>query len=617
MCGIAGLTGPWGDDPSPIVTDMVRCLSHRGPDAQGVWAGGGAVLGHARLSIVDVEGGRQPMTSEDGRVVVVFNGEIYNHQRLRRDLAGAGHTFRTRCDTEAIVHLYERDGVDFVHSLDGMFAVAVWDATNRRLVLARDRLGQKPLVYWRSGERLAFASELEALRRAGLPGEIDAAGLDEYLAFGAIHAPRTIYAAARKLEPASRLVFENGGATVDRYWSIDPAIVRPRTADEVRAMVERAVADRLMSDVPLGAFLSGGIDSSIVVASMARASADPVRTFSIGFGDPRYSELPRAAAVAGRYKTRHREFVVEPDAAEIAPMLACRFGEPFGDSSAIPTYYVARAAAESVKVALSGDGGDELFGGYERYAALRLADRLGRWGLSGVLSSRPVLGALGRGGHPKSLRVAARRFLSSLRVDDAERYFGYLALMSAADRRRLLRDDWRGRVTAGEVEGEFRRRFDAASGRDLLTRASLADMLMYLPGDLLTKVDICGMANSLEIRCPFLDHRLVEAALALPAAAKCRHWQGKRILRRAFAAELPRAVTAGRKMGFAVPVGAWLRSSLQGWMRELLRGPSSLSGELVEPKEVDRLIEEHVSGRKDRAAELWSLAMLELWMRGG
>jgi asparagine synthase (glutamine-hydrolysing) len=620
MCGIAGIIADGG---GARIDAMVERLRHRGPDDQGSVTAGRCVLGHARLSIIDLATGHQPLTNEDESLQLVCNGEIYNFARLRADLESRGHRFRTRSDNEVILHLYEQHGVDCVTRLDGMFAFALWDAPNERLLLARDRLGEKPLVYYESdgsdGEPavFAFASELNALLGLdAVPRVLDPAALHHYLCYLSVPLPRTIYRGVRKLPPAHRLVLERGEARVERYWDLTPepaAMSLDEAADATRAAVEEAVRSRLVADVPLGAFLSGGIDSSLVVGLMSRHCAEPVRTFSIGFGDPAYDELAHARTVAEAFGTRHTEFRVEPDAVDVLPLLATRYGEPFADPSAIPSYYLARATAEHVKVALTGDGADEAFGGYPRHLAAWLCGRTDAVPGVGQLAGR-IAGLLPAGRDRKSATRRAKLLLGAMGLPPAARHAAWLSY-TAEDAVRLLYTPALRAATADEdASTAFAAEYERCAGlNDPATAAMFADLARYLPNDPLVKMDIATMANGLEARAPLLDHRVVELAFRIPSRHKLHGGRGKHVLRHAFRDLLPGAILARGKMGFGVPIARWLREDLAAFARATLRGSETILFDVFDREAVARTLEEHTAGRADHAYLLWSLLCFELW----
>jgi len=615
MCGICGLYSP-ADQPPPLLVDAMRArIRHRGPDEGSTDAFGSCVLGHQRLCVLDPELGYQPVANETGEIFAVFNGELYNFAELREELAGNGHEVRGRGDTPTIPHLYEEHGPRFVERLEGMFAIALWDAPRRRLVLARDRLGKKPLVWTRLGDgTLAFASELKSL--LALPGvvrEPDLAALDAYLALQYVPGERTGLSGIHRLPPASLLVAEGGSELVERYWEprsdADEELSEDEWLERVRKVVTAAVRQRLAADVPLGALLSGGIDSAVVVALMAQASAEPVRTFTVGFADERYDERRYARAVAERYATRHQEVVLEPDAAATLPRLAAAFDEPLGDEAALPLSLICEAARNEVTVALVGDGGDESFAGYERYAAMQLAGRLPAPAAS---AGARLLRALPAGRRERrSTLFRAARFLEAAAAPRAERYGQLMQVFSLSDRAGLWTDEAKEQIGALTSAGFLLGPPPAAGVAGL----QLLDVATYLPGDLLPKSDIASMAHSLELRSPLLDHRVVELGLSLPGSLKLDGREGKVALRRAFADLLPPEVAARGKSGFGVPLAAWFRNELRPLARELLLDERARARGWFRPGAVERLLDEHASGRADQGHRLWALVMLELWQR--
>jgi asparagine synthase (glutamine-hydrolysing) len=614
MCGICGLYSPSEHPPAALVDTMRARIRHRGPDQGSTDAFGPCVLGHQRLQVVDPELGYQPVANETGDVVAVFNGELYNFAELRDDLASRGHDVRGRGDTPVIPHLYEEYGPGFVERLEGMFALALWDAPRGRLMLVRDRLGKKPLVWTRLGDgTLAFASELKAL--LSLPGvsrEPDLAALDAYLALQYVPGTRTGLHGVQRLPPGSILVAEGPAERIERYWQ--PELAQEALSDEdwlarVREEVTAAVRKRLVADVPLGALLSGGIDSAIVVALMAQASSEPVRTFTVGFAADRYDERPFADAVAKRYATRHHEVLLEPDAAATLPRLAAAFDEPLGDEAALPLFLICEAARKEVTVALVGDGGDESFAGYERYAVMGLADRVPSPAAS--LGAR-LLRALPAGRRERrSPAFRAARFLEAASTPRAERYGKLMQVFALDERAALWTDEAKEEIGALVSPGFL---LGPAPTRGIAGLQRL-DLDTYLVGDLLPKSDIASMAHSLELRSPLLDHRVVELGLSLPASLKLRGREGKVALRRAFADILPPAVAERGKTGFAVPLAQWFRGELQPLARELLLADDSRTRGWFRPAAVERLVGEHASGRTDNGHRLWTLVMLELWQR--
>jgi asparagine synthase (glutamine-hydrolysing) len=583
---------------------MNAALVHRGPDEGSVDAFGRCVLGHRRLQVIDLVTGSQPVANESGDVVAVFNGELYNFRALRAELTG--HEVRGSGDTPVIPHLYEELGPGFVSRLEGMFAFALWDAARERLVLARDRVGKKPLLWTRlPDETLAFASELKALLRLpGVSRELDPAALDAYLALQYVPAG-TALRGVEKLPPGHVLVAEGGDVRVERYWSLEgraEELGDQEWLERVRETVGAAVRRRLVADVPLGALLSGGIDSAVVVAEMARAGGR-VRTFTVGFGDDRYDERAYARAVAEQYGTEHEEIVVDPDVTGLLPRLARTFDEPLGDEAALPQFVVSELARRHVTVALTGDGGDEAFAGYERYAAVGLA---GRVTLPGAGTAARALRWAGRG-EPRSRANRAGRLLEVASSPAETRYGRLMEVFPAALRAELWEPGFVAEpVPAWELLGPSG---DGISGLQRL------DIRTYLPGDLLLKADLASMAHSLEVRSPLLDHAVLELGVSLPDRLKVGGRRGKVALRRAFADALPPLVAARGKTGFGVPIARWFREDLRTLASDVLLGETARARGLFRPGAVARLLHEHVSGRADHAHRLWCLLMLELWQQ--
>lgn len=565
---------------------MNAAIVHRGPDHGAVEAHGRCVLAYRRLSIIDLQTGDQPVASERGDVVAVFNGELYNFHELRRELESAGHEIRGTGDSPLIPHAYEQWGPGFAERLEGMFAIALWDRGRERLVLVRDRLGKKPLLYARLADgSLAFASETKALLELpGLPRALDLEQIDAYLALQ--YVPRSGLRAVEKVPPGSTVVVEGESLRVGRYWAPKPAQQGGDWVSRVHDEVTAAVRRRLVADVPLGALLSGGIDSSIVVAAMAQAQVGPVRTFTVGFPDPRYDERAHARAVAERYGTQHEE--LEIATAPELDRLARVFDEPFGDEAALPLLHVCEATRNHVKVALVGDGGDEVFGGYERYRAHALAARI-----PSALARAALAAPWGRR-EPRSALFRARRFLDVAAQPPRERYARLVEVFPLELRRRLWTDEARAHAATTLLPADDDLR--------------LVDIESYLPGALLPKSDLASMAVSLELRSPFLDHKVVELGLALPRELAF----GKAALRQAFAAELPQEIASRRKSGFGVPLDRWFRNELRPAAEDLLLAPDR---GLFRRSELERLLREHADGRADHGHRLWCLCMLELWQR--
>src|SRR6184192_1948298 len=607
MCGICGVVSANGSADPERVARMSATLVHRGPDSAGEFADGAAALAARRLSIIDLETGDQPIANEDGTLHVVQNGEIYNYRELRRELERAGHTFRTHGDTEVLLHLYEQHGEGFAERLRGMFAVAIWDAPRRRLVLARDRFGIKPLYYRDAGGELEFASELRALPR----GEIDLDALEAFLAFNSIPAPLTIFRETRKLPPGHLLVWENGTSQIERFARPAPAATgelrggdEAELVEELRARLADSVRAHLVSDVPVGVLLSGGIDSSALAALAAEESAEPVRTFSIGFEERSFDELGDARLVAEQYATQHRELVLRPDAALLLPALAEAFDEPFADSSALPTYLVSQLAAQDVKVALSGEGGDELFGGYYTYVADALADRIGPL----ARLARPLVELLPTSSARASFDYKAKRFVRAAHLPPLERHHGWKEIFSPDARAELT-----GRRAAFDPVDVYRARYAETPGAPQLARLQDVDFGVYLVDDLLVKTDRASMAHSLEARVPFLDPLVTNFAFALPAKHKVRGLSKKVLLRKAAEPLLPREVVHGRKRGFSIPAAAWLRGELEPFARATLSPETLRSQGFFQPEPVARLLDEHVAGREDWSRQLWGLLAFTLW----
>src|SRR3989442_1557891 len=608
VCGIAGFAGwPLGaEEAARTVRAMCDAIVHRGPDDCGYFVAPEIALGMRRLSIIDVAGGQQPIGNEDGSIQVVFNVEIYNHHDLRRDLVARGHRFHTKSDTETIVHLYEEMGADCVTRLRGMFAIALWDARTKRLVLARDRLGIKPLSYWLTPDGIAFCSELRSLLALSrFPGRLDERGIAAFLSLGYVPDPLAAFAGVAKLSPGHVLTWSAArGAAVERYWT--PVVAETtaqdeaEVADRLRVLLADAVTSHLESEVPLGAFLSGGLDSSTVVALMREAAIVP-RTFAIGFGESAFNEAPHARRVAESLGASHTDLVVSPAADRLVDGLVSIFDEPFADASALPTYYVSQLARRQVTVSLSGDGGDELFGGYTRYLDVLRRPRVPAW-------SRPVLRAVGRA--LPHIAPGRGRLLDLARARHAA-YAGTVSLpLAPADG---------GMAAAALVprDGQFgdllADAFAEAGARDFVSQMMLVDVATYLPGDILTKVDRASMAVSLEARVPLLDHALVEFALGLPAHIKIRDGVGKQVFRRAIRGLVPSEVLEHPKLGFAVPLGPWFRGPLRHRIDQLAVADGGLY-DFLDRAAVRRLAQEHLIRRRDHSTALWRALVLRLWL---
>jgi asparagine synthase (glutamine-hydrolysing) len=621
MCGITGVVGSLRTGRSTLQR-MNDALLHRGPDGEGFYWSDDVGLGMRRLAIIDVAGGDQPIYNEDGSVCLVFNGEIYNFLDLRQDLERRGHTFATQSDTEVVVHAYEEYGVECLEHLWGMFALALWDTREHRLLLARDRLGKKPLVYYADPHGgLAFASELQALlTHPAVPREVDPRAIDDYLTYLYVPAPNTAYRNLRKLPPGNRLVWQAGRVTVEPYWHVRYSeklrISEDEAVEQFGALLRDAVRRRLIADVPLGAFLSGGMDSSSVVAEMAELSAAPVKTFSIGFGERDFDELFFARQVAERFGTEHHELVVEPHALDVLPTLVRHYGEPYGDSSAIPTYYVAQLTRQHVTVALNGDGGDEILAGYERHWAARIAaryDTIPRFVRHGLI--RPLIPLLPEPRQRRAFLRRAKRFMTAAHLPVLDRYLHWVGAYTPGQKHSLYSDDFT-RLLGDSDSGRWLREALAPEPHlDPVDAVLRADALLYLPEDLLAKVDIASMANSLEARSPLLDHRLVEFCAALPSSYKLKGRTSKWLLRRLMRDRLPPAILTRPKMGFGVPVGDWLRGELRPLLEDTLLSSRALNRGYFKGSAVRALVDEHVSRRADRTSHIWGLLMLEMWFR--
>jgi asparagine synthase (glutamine-hydrolysing) len=615
MCGICGMAvaGRGAAADVEAVKRMNERLVHRGPDSEGVFHEGGVALAMSRLSIIDLEHGDQPISGEDGSVTVVQNGEIYNYRELRGELERRGHRFATHSDTEVLVHLYEEHGEGFARRLRGMFAIALWDARERRLLLARDRFGIKPLYYREVGGTLSFASELKAmLEQPGFSRQIDPQAVAAYLAFNSIPAPLTIFAEARKLPAGHLAVWTDGKLTLTRYARPEPVPVgetRRRPAGELAAELRETLRDsvraHLVADVPVGVLLSGGVDSAGIVALAAGEQEESVKTFSVGFEEAGFDELDRARLIAERYRTEHHEIVLRPDAVELFPKLVEAFDEPFGDSSALPTYLVSELAAGEVKVALSGEGGDELFGGYYTYVADLLAPRIGRL----AALAAPLIERLPSSDGKVSFDYKAKRFARGAGLPPLERHHAWKEIFSRQLQASLLG----GRDPGWDPVDLYRQRYAETAGAEPLARLQDVDLGIYLVDDLLVKTDRSSMAHSLELRVPFLDNEVAAMALSLATPLKVRGLAKKRLLRQALAPLLPKEILRGPKQGFSIPVAAWLRGPLQPFAREVLSAESLSRQGWLDPATVTGLLDRHCAGQEDLSRQLWGLIAFTLW----
>lgn len=623
MCGIAGFVSRdehrEQGEARAVLDRMCRVIAHRGPDEQGMLVDGRIALGMRRLSIIDLAGGQQPMSGCDAATTIVFNGEIYNYRELQRELESRGHHFKTHSDTETIVHAYEEFGAACVDHLRGMFAFAIWNARTRELFIARDRVGKKPLYYTiTAGGTLIFGSELKSLREhPEFRAEISTEALDAYLTFGYVPDPLSIFCDVEKLPPGTHLTWRDGRAHVEQYWDFpyqheqeNPARTEDECIEELRSLLDESVRIRLESEVPLGAFLSGGIDSSTIVGLMARHATQPVKTFSIGFHEDSYNELKYARLAAQRFGTDHHEFIVTPDICEIVDDLVWHFDEPFADSSAIPTYMVSKLAREHVTVALSGDGGDEVFAGYTRYALDRRRSgfanlpRLVRQGMMQPLGRSLPHGAWGR------------NYLHNVALDPLDRYIEDVSVFTRLNKPSLYSAGFRQQLGASEAANRFRDYAARARSTDPLDPLLYLDSKTYLPGDILTKVDRMSMAVSLEARVPLLDHKLIEfVCTRIPASMKMKGLETKHILKRAVRDLVPTEILDRPKQGFGIPIDRWINEQLRERVRGTLTEPRTMQRGYLEPRYVKVLLDEHARGRRDHATELWTLFMLELWHR--
>jgi asparagine synthase (glutamine-hydrolysing) len=622
MCGIAGQIRTDGACVDPdLLMSMCDALAHRGPDSRGIHCDGAVGLGIQRLRVIDLDTGDQPIFNEDRSIAVVLNGEIYNYRQLRNDLRSRGHRLATEGDTEVIAHLYEERGPECVRALHGMFAFALWDDNRKRLLLARDRLGKKPLYYCKDSTRISFASELAALLRdESINRNIDPDAIDGYFAYKYVPPPLTAYRDVKALPPAHTLICESGATITERYWKLryDRQVERDSAelSAEIRAQVKRAVGRRLIADVPLGAFLSGGIDSAAVVAAMAEASPAPVRTFSIGFEGSSTDELPLARVTAEQFGTDHHEMVVRPDAATLIPEIVRHYGEPFADTSAVPSFCIAKLARNDVTVALNGDGGDESFAGYEHYTGVLRTSAAARL----PMPLRRAIAAVGRlapprpsPGHPFS---RARRLGQKIHLDATARYADAMSVFTAAERRELYAPDFQRRIDPSAAREFVAEAWDGASAQDPVNRMLEVDVATYLPGDLLVKMDIASMAYGLEARSPLLDHELMEFAATIPGRQKLVGGDKKLAFRAALRGWVPDRVLDSPKRGFGLDTASdWLRADLRDLLHDTVGQAAVSRRGYFRPAYTQRLIDLHLTGRADYGQQLWALMMFELWHR--
>lgn len=622
MCGVLGILCLDGRVPvhESALRTIASTLAHRGPDAEGIWMGGGVGLAHRRLSIIDLTSGEQPMTNEDGTIRVIFNGEIYNYRRLKEELESKGHRFKTHSDTEVLVHLYEEQSDELVHRLRGMFAFALWDERRQRMLLARDRIGLKPLFYYVDGNKLLFGSEIKAiLAWPGIDRSVDAEALEDYLALGFIPGERSIFRRIRKLPPGHTLTISRDDfrPRLRRYWQLEAEPNTSLTAGEwieaTRAKFTETVEVHRIADVPVGAFLSGGLDSSAVTAAFAKSSPNGIQTFSIGFREERFSELPYARLVSERFGTQHVEEIVTADAAQSLDDLVTFFDEPFADPSAIPTMCVSKLARKHVKVVLSGDGGDEAFGGYKRYAHDLREAAVRNW-MPGILRRslvRPLARVWPKADWlPRHLRL--KTALTNVSLDPARAYANSLSLSRQPLRRKLLHPDIRNRLNGHCPELRIARSFGEHS-KDPLRGMISSDINVLLPDDFLTKVDRASMSVGLEVRPPLVDHEFLEHCARIPSELKIREGETKWLFKQICDGWLPDSIVHRPKQGFDIPVDDWLRGPLRATFEDRVLSPSAAVGGLIDPNQAQRLYKKHLSGVGRHGNTLWSLLILGVW----
>ncbi len=621
MCGIVGFVNNSGNAVERGVLEAMNgAILHRGPDEDGFFVHENVGLAMRRLAIIDLASGQQPIFTPDRTKCIVFNGEIYNYQELREGLIARGHTLKTKSDTEAVLHLYDEYGPNCLQHLRGMFAIAIWDDVEKTLFLARDRVGKKPILYsHQSNGDLIFGSEFQALlKHPSVSREVDYNAIDSYLSYICVPAPQTAFKAIRKLEPGHWLRWKAGEIETQRYWLPDFSkkikISEEEAIEETTRILRESTKLRMISEVPLGAFLSGGVDSSAVVALMAQESSTPVKTFSIGFEDEDFSELKYAKKVAEHVGAEYNEFIVRPNATEILPTLVDHYGEPYADSSALPTYYVSRETRQHVTVALNGDGGDESFAGYERYMAMQVAELYRKVPLRKLLFEHFV-NALPSSEKKKTRIRDAQRFLISANMDRPLRYFHWMSSIKQKAKDAMYADSFKQMVAENRAEHFLSDWYAKTNGTGVIDSTLLTDQMTYLPNDLLVKVDIASMANSLEARSPFLDHNLIEFAASLPENLKVNRYRPKYLLKKVAARLVPPEVIYRQKMGFGVPIGRWFRGDLKDLVYSTLLSEKAAGRGIFKPDSVKRMLDRHVSFEEDSTHQIWSLLMLELWFQ--
>jgi asparagine synthase (glutamine-hydrolysing) len=620
MCGICGKLNFNKDKvvEKGLIKSMCDTLIHRGPDDEGYYINKNIGLGMRRLSIIDINTGHQPISNENEKIWIVFNGEIYNYRLLREDLEKRGHRFKTNSDTEAILHLYEDNGADCLKYLRGMFAFAIWDSEKERLFLARDRVGKKPLVYAIINNSVIFASELKAIiQDDAVNKELDLDALDQYLSFQFVPAPYTIFKGIKKLPPASYLICEKGNIQIKRYWELDfnnkIIVSEDEYAERILKELEEAVKLRMTSDVPIGALLSGGVDSSAVVGMMARLSGRPIKTFSIGFEEEEYSELKYASIVAKQFKTEHHEFIVKPDIMETLPELAWYYDEPFADKSAVPSYYIAKEAGKHVKVVLIGDGGDEAFAGYERYNQGNNAASLLPSSIRGQLIRQAINNYFKIADSSKVISKMMKKI--ALNLFTVSRSIIFPEFFNGRDKYNLYNHNTREALN-NSISNKIDELLEGAADiKEPIDAMVNIDFKHYLSGDLLVKMDIASMANSIEARSPFLDHKLLEFSMNIPCSFKIKNGVRKYILKRALSDILPDEILNRNKMGFSIPLIYWFRNELKGFAYQTILNNSEGIKQFFNLNYVKQLLDEHVSGRKNHAQRIWALIVFEMWYR--
>ncbi|MFA5388570.1 MAG: asparagine synthase (glutamine-hydrolyzing) [Candidatus Omnitrophota bacterium] len=639
MCGICGKISLNSVVSENLIRKMCEVLVHRGPDSEGVEVLDSAAsrsrsnsigssssvsvgLGHRRLAIIDLSpAGHQPMSNEDGAIWIVLNGEIYNFLELKKALEKKGHRFKSHTDTEMVLHLYEDKGVECLKDMRGPFAFAIWDSHKDRLFIARDRIGKKPLFYTYKNQTLTFASEIKSiLQDPETSVEVNRPTITDYLSYGYVPTPETAFKNIMKLPPAHFMIYEKGNIKLEKYWELDFSrkirMSEEDYCDRTMELLEECTKIRLISDVPLGAFLSGGIDSSVVVYMMSKLNSKPVKTFSIGFNEEKYSELKYARIISDRFKTEHREYIVKPNAIELLPKLVWHYNEPYADSSALPSYYVAQMTRQEVTVALNGDGGDECFGGYERFMAAKYAELLNRIPVPFKesiikLIIRKIPESLG----VKDSRARTRRFLMELSEPYKKRHYNWMAIFNNHEKDSLFTDEFNKEISARHSFDYLNTAFNECGSPDVVDKVMYADIKTNLLDDLLVKMDIATMANSLEGRSPFLDHKMMEFCAAMPSNMKIKGMKLKYILKKSLHGKLPEEILGRGKMGFGIPVDKWFRVELKNYAYEVLMSEKSLKRSYFKKESVKRLLDEHVAARANNGARIWSLLFLELWHR--